>query len=144
MAVTLLEAARLTNASVYVGRPGSSFPQIMKRSRLQLNPRGYGRTSYHLAETIQLGLLPVHIFSDVPWLPYPELLRDVVYTAPIGRAAELFRRLLTEVSLDELIVREQRLQQILKRFQGQRWIWEHSFDNTAHWYVDLEVGGCSL
>jgi len=47
----------------------------MARSRLQMCPRGFGRTSYHLAEAIQMGLAPVHVWLDRPWVPYP----DTVY-----------------------------------------------------------------
>mmetsp|Transcript_8300 Transcript_8300/g.8458 ORF Transcript_8300/g.8458 Transcript_8300/m.8458 type:complete len:372 (+) Transcript_8300:148-1263(+) len=33
-------------------------------------PRGYGRTSFRVAEIIQIGRLPIYIYSDIPWVPY--------------------------------------------------------------------------
>jgi hypothetical protein len=38
---------------------GGDWKAVMARSRLQLNPRGFGRTSYHVSETVQMvTLLP--------------------------------------------------------------------------------------
>ena len=34
---------------------------VMAASRASLAPRGFGRTSYHLMETLQMGLLPVYV-----------------------------------------------------------------------------------
>ena len=42
---------------------GTSWRQMMADSRLSLSPRGYGRTSYHLVETLQMGLLPIHVYQ---------------------------------------------------------------------------------
>ena len=44
----------------------------MATSRAQLCPRGYGRTSYHISETVQMGLVPIHVYADEPWVPYPD------------------------------------------------------------------------
>jgi hypothetical protein len=78
--------------------------EIMADSRVSLTPRGLGRTSFHLAETVQMGLVPVHVFSDIPWIPYPELfpkfgfsikmtalddLMDAVYKMPAGELEKL-------------------------------------------------------
>ena len=48
---------------------------VMAASRTSLCPRGFGRSSYHLAETIQMGRVPVYIYSDTAWLPYERLFR---------------------------------------------------------------------
>ena len=70
-------AARL-GAEVVACR-GQSCPgpwrEVMRRSRASLAPRGFGRTSFHLSEIIQMGLLPVavHLANDAAWLPYPEV-----------------------------------------------------------------------
>jgi hypothetical protein len=42
----------------------------IKRSKFNLAPRGYGRTSYRLAEVVQIGRVPVYMYDDHPWLPY--------------------------------------------------------------------------
>ena len=70
-------AARL-GASVEACRGAScSAPwrEVMRRSRVSLSPRGYGRTAFHLGEIIQMGLLPVYVYNsnDSPWVPYPEV-----------------------------------------------------------------------
>ena len=43
---------------------------FFKASKFNLAPRGYGRSSYRLAEIVQMGRIPVYIFDDVKWLPY--------------------------------------------------------------------------
>jgi hypothetical protein len=52
---------------------GPSWKSTMSRSYFSLCPRGYGRTSYHLMETWQMGLIPIHVYTDIPWVPYQEL-----------------------------------------------------------------------
>ena len=42
----------------------------IKRSKFNLAPRGFGRTSYRLAEVVQIGRVPVYMYDDHPWLPY--------------------------------------------------------------------------
>lgn len=42
----------------------------VQRSQFNLAPRGYGRTSYRLAEVVQIGRVPVYMYDDHPWLPY--------------------------------------------------------------------------
>jgi len=46
---------------------------IMLDSYTSLVPRGCGRSAFHLMETLQLGLIPVFIYNDVPWVPYLNL-----------------------------------------------------------------------
>ena len=55
----------------------------MAASRASLCPRGFGRASYHLMEALQMGLLPIHVYSDEPWLPYARVF------ARIGLASNL-------------------------------------------------------
>jgi hypothetical protein len=31
---------------------------------------GFGRTSYRLAEIIQIGRIPAYLYDDIPWIPY--------------------------------------------------------------------------
>jgi hypothetical protein len=42
----------------------------MNRTKYNLAPRGYGRSSFRFAECIQMGRMPVFMFDDMPWLPY--------------------------------------------------------------------------
>ncbi len=49
---------------------GPRWQEVMRRTLLNLAPRGFGRSSFHLYEIIQMGLLPVYIYNDHEWLPY--------------------------------------------------------------------------
>eukprot|EP01041_Mallomonas_annulata_P001111 gene1111-2158_t len=46
------------------------WQQKMSKTRFNLAPRGYGRTSFRMVEIIQLGRVPVYLYSDMPWIPY--------------------------------------------------------------------------
>jgi hypothetical protein len=39
-------------------------------TKFNLSPRGYGRSSFRLAEVIQMGRIPIQLYNDVNWLPY--------------------------------------------------------------------------
>ena len=51
-----------------------NWRQIMANSFFSLVPRGYGRTAFHFMETLQMGLIPIQVYSDLPWIPYANLL----------------------------------------------------------------------
>ena len=61
---------------------GPAWRETMAQSIVSLAPR-CSRTAYHVAETLQLGLLPVHVYSDRPWLPYPHLYARVGFTSSV-------------------------------------------------------------
>ena len=82
---------------------------VMANSRVSLCPRGYGRSSYHLAETIQMGRVPIHIYSDIAWVPYEKLFRrQLGFVVPISRLPSLLQWLSNASSnaTDELARRE--------------------------------------
>ncbi len=51
-------------------RPYSGYCQSLKGSVFVLCPRGFGRTSFRLYETLAMNSIPVYIWDDVEWLPY--------------------------------------------------------------------------
>lgn len=53
----------------FVGK-GGYWKERYLESRAVLCPRGYGRTSFRLFETLQLGLVPIYVYDDLCWLPY--------------------------------------------------------------------------
>ena len=64
---------------------GGDWREVMADSRVSLNPRGFGRTSYHLAETVQLGLVPLHVYADEAWVPYPDTVFPALgFTTDVG------------------------------------------------------------
>ena len=74
----------LTNASFGWGKM-EEWQSKMSLSRASLALRGYGRTSFHLAEIIQLGLIPIHVYDDIPWIPYRALFEsDIGFIATLG------------------------------------------------------------
>jgi hypothetical protein len=60
--------------SLYQFFYGDDWRTVMAHSKLSLVPRGNGRTAFHLMETLQMGLVPVVVYSDVPWIPYLDFL----------------------------------------------------------------------
>ena len=81
--------------------------QVMALSRLQLCPRGYGRTSYHVAEALQLGLAPVQVYADAPWLPYPDTVFPLLgYATALPGLGALLARLAAPDTLAELEAKE--------------------------------------
>ncbi len=51
---------------------GTGWRETMGRSTFSLCPRGLGRSSYRLYESLSLGSIPVYIWDDVEWLPYSD------------------------------------------------------------------------
>jgi hypothetical protein len=49
---------------------GNGWEAMMEQTLFNLAPRGFGRTSYRLAEIIQVGRIPVFLYNDIPWIPY--------------------------------------------------------------------------
>jgi hypothetical protein len=49
---------------------GPSWKQDMEHTKYNLAPRGYGRSSFRFAESVQMGRIPVFVYDDLPWIPY--------------------------------------------------------------------------
>ncbi len=64
----------------------SNWLRDMSATRINLAPQGFGRTSYRLAEIIQLGRIPAFLFYDVAWLPYEGTEIDFRTFGLIGKA----------------------------------------------------------
>ena len=47
------------------------WQHVMSQTIFNLAPRGFGRASFRLAEIIQIGRIPVYVYDDIPWIPYP-------------------------------------------------------------------------
>ena len=55
---------------VYLRYYGANWTEVLKRTMINLTPRGFGRTSFRLSEVIQKGYLFLNIYSDVEWTAY--------------------------------------------------------------------------
>lgn len=62
-------ASLLPRGMVRVGQT-EDWKRMLGATLFNLAPRGYGRTSYRLAEIVQTGRIPVYLYDDYAWLPY--------------------------------------------------------------------------
>jgi len=58
-----------TSLNSYFGW-GGDWKERYATAKFVLCPRGYGRNSYRLGEVLQMGMLPIYLYSDILWLPY--------------------------------------------------------------------------
>lgn len=54
-----------------------------------LAPQGFGRTSFRMAEVVQVGRIPVYIYNDIPWVPYVGSEFSVYEIGYVGRVRHL-------------------------------------------------------
>mmetsp|Transcript_11713 Transcript_11713/g.27172 ORF Transcript_11713/g.27172 Transcript_11713/m.27172 type:complete len:163 (+) Transcript_11713:672-1160(+) len=59
---------------------GQNWRDVMTESKFSLCPRGFGRTSYHVMEALQMGLIPIQVYQDQPWLPYGDIMQNISYS----------------------------------------------------------------
>ena len=68
--VSALHREMSMDRSILCSAPVTNWKNILLSSKVSLCPRGFGRTSFRCFESLQMGLIPAYIFSDVPWVPY--------------------------------------------------------------------------
>ena len=93
---------------------GNDWRDTMDNSKYSLCPRGFGRTSYHVMETLQMGYIPIQIYSDIPWLPYHELFQEkgIGYSISTNEASFYLRTLLSKTTNEELQRKEDLIRQL--------------------------------
>lgn len=79
----------LRNKSQFVHYQGDRFKQVIQRSTFHLCPRGFGRTSFRLYETVQLGTIPIYIWDDVNWIPYGNLMERLGLVVHVSQMGDL-------------------------------------------------------
>lgn len=100
----------LGNKSQFVHYQGDQFKQVIQRSIFHLCPRGFGRTSFRLYETVQLGTIPIYIWDDVNWIPYGNLMERLGLVIHVSQMGDLLS-ILSSLSKAEL---EFKLEEIRK------------------------------
>ena len=103
----------------------------MDNSMANLCPRGFGRSSYHLAEVIQMGRVPIHIYDDgdIPWLPYERLFRrDIGFATTLSGLPALLRRLERNHSNPDELARRERA---ISRLRATHFTFEGAMDQIA-------------
>ena len=82
----------------FVGR-NALREHIMADSRVSLVPREVVRGAFDLAETVQMGLVPVHVYGaydvydDVPWVPYKDMFENFGCMLKISESEPLLKKL---------------------------------------------------
>lgn len=81
-----------------------NWEDVLSKSNVGLCPRGFGRTSFRLFETIQLGTVPWYVYDDVEWIPYRKLWNSIGFSSQI----EQFPRDLSNWNMSMGELREKR------------------------------------
>lgn len=70
---------------------GKDWRRIMRRSTFSLCPRGLGRATFRLYESLSVGSIPVNVWDDIEWLPYRDRIdwREISISVRIGDIARL-------------------------------------------------------
>jgi hypothetical protein len=104
-------ASRPTKSFRYDYYYGAEWRSVMAQSKFSLVPRGFGRTAYHLMETLQMGLVPVyvHLPNDISWIPYAPRFAEIGYSTDFNQVVTLIETTLRNVSDEEIRVKEQRI-----------------------------------
>lgn len=84
----------LSRRSRFLGRE-HNWVQVFSKSKAVLCPRGYGRNSYRLSEVIQLGFIPVQLYSDIRWVPYYDSINwsSFGFSCHISEFGEIFEQI---------------------------------------------------
>jgi hypothetical protein len=97
---------------------GDEWRSVMQDSKFSLCPRGYGRTSFHVMETLQMGLIPIQVYldGDMPWLPYENtILQNVSFATSLGGLGELISKL-EEMPNSQIEQMEQEIQGLIEDY----------------------------
>lgn len=83
-------AVKLRKSFLFLNQ-SSDWAVILESSNFSICPRGFGSTSFRVAETIQLGTLPIYVWEQEAWLPYSNLLdwNDFAIVVSSHKLAEL-------------------------------------------------------
>lgn len=99
----MIDALDGDRSKFYHGKIGT-WRDVMINSKTQLVPRGFGRTAYHYVEAVQLGLIPIHIYTDVPWIPYRHKLQNLTFATHIDEFPRFLQQLqqMSDYQLEEM------------------------------------------
>lgn len=78
------------------------FKEIMERSIFSLCPRGYGKTSFRINESLNLGSIPVYIHDDA-WIPFNDKINFEDYGVLIHESKlDILDEILKSYSIDKI------------------------------------------
>ena len=96
-----------------------AWRQLAGNSKVTLCPRGYGRTSFFLYEILQLGLIPIHLYWDTPWIAYPDLYKKIGFSTDLEGLPELLKKI-NDMDLQEL----ERMEKRIRSFKATHFTYE--------------------
>lgn len=85
-------AASHPGLRIFTG-PSEHWQSIMIDSKVSMAPRGFGRTAFHVLEALQMGLIPVHVYEDVPWVPYAEIFSKIAFSIHVSEVESFLAQL---------------------------------------------------
>jgi hypothetical protein len=96
-------------------------------------PWVYGRSAYHLMETVQMGLVPVDVYypNDVAWMPYADLFQEIGYVTDAASLPNLIQNELQHVIWDEIRRREQQMETL----RTSHFSYEGVLDHIGHFLI---------
>ena len=99
-------ASRYNLTSRFGGGP--DWVEAMAKTKFNLSPRGFGRSSYRGAEIVQIGRIPVYLYNDWPWIPYDGSMkgyRAMGFVAHTNELTDLMKRLasVSDADVDRLL-----------------------------------------
>ncbi|KAG7351575.1 hypothetical protein IV203_010935 [Nitzschia inconspicua] len=124
----------------YYGR--WKWRHMMYQSKFSLCPRGFGRTSYHVMETLQMGLIPIQVYidDDIPWMPYSStILSNISFTTSLSNLPILIQQL-KNMSDSEIDAIEHDIRRFIPDYFTYDGVWKqillfmirHNDDNNDH------------
>jgi hypothetical protein len=76
---------------------GDEWRDVTVQSKSSLCPQGVGRTSFHVFESLHMGLIPIQVYEDEdkdePWLPYGDLINNVSFTVTVSELQTFVEKL---------------------------------------------------
>ena len=92
------------------------FKEAMERSVFSLCPRGYGKTSFRINESLNLGSIPVYVYDD-PWIPFNDKVSFEEYGVLIHED-QIFdiEKILSEISQEKIEKMRKRGQEVYQEF----------------------------
>jgi hypothetical protein len=80
-----------------------AFRETMERSIFSLCPRGYGKTSFRINESLNLGSIPVYVYDD-PWIPFNDEIDFNTYGVLIHESQiQEIDKILKSISPDKIL-----------------------------------------
>jgi hypothetical protein len=89
----------------------SEFEDVLAASEFVLCPRGFGRTSFRLYEAMSFGAIPIYIWEEVEWLPYPEEIdwNELIVSVHTDQISEL-PGIIAEMGPEEISAKQKAIQ----------------------------------